>query len=136
MSQLLDNPYFVALNRESDYTNTSFGTATPASDRRLLERRTFRNNSEGVENGISAYEARLQRRPLERDIDETLHGAEFGCNLYSYDMGDLRCRVDSNIAARAQFDVPCGSRPSLLLSRVQTPVDPVRVCRPKCQPRI
>lgn len=95
VSALLDDPTTVALNRTTDWTNTAFGNATPASDARLLSRRIFRRNEDGVENGVRMGEVRLQRRNLDRDIDETLHAdGEMSGMSRGYDMSSLNCRVD------------------------------------------
>lgn len=98
---LMNNSYIRALNTgPEDYTNTAFGNSTPASDARLLSRRTFRSNEAGEENGVPRYESRLYKRFVERDVDETFAGDSFDHQQRGYDMSELRARVDYKNARR------------------------------------
>jgi hypothetical protein len=118
IDQYNNTAYKRELNRPNPdrlYEETVFGISTPASDARLLSRRTFRNNERGEENGIPSYEQRLYRRRLERDIDEGLRGGERGCMLSGYDMGDLYKRVDYKNRAHSYYDPNCTERTRLLL---------------------
>lgn len=82
------------LNKDPEpHTFQPFGWACPESDNRLLSRRTFRNNEDGVENGIPRYERRLQRRNLDRDIDEDLRDTQYGYQQRGHDMSDLWTRT-------------------------------------------
>lgn len=71
-----------------------FGDGSAEEDARLLNRRIFRSNEQGIENGIPVYEQRLYRRNLERDAAESLAGRERESNVYRHDMQSLRDRVD------------------------------------------
>ena len=95
VAALLDDPSIIALNRGTPaYMDTAFGNATPASDERLLSRRIFRSNEEGVETGVRMGEVRLQRRNLDRQITETLRNTgEMSGLSRGYDMSSLYCRV-------------------------------------------
>ena len=91
-----DTLYIRELNKDKDpHTATAFGESTPASDTRLLSRRTFRSNEDGVENGIPRYERRLQRRNLDRNLDETLHDTQYDYQQRGYDMCDLITRTNN-----------------------------------------
>lgn len=122
VSQLLDGSAIVALNRETGYTNDAMGNYTPASDARLLSRRIFRSNEQGVENGIPVYEQRLYRRNLDRDIGEALRGGEHGvgserdCAVRGYDMQSLYDRVEHKQRARHAFEATCDERPRMNLN--------------------
>ena len=72
-----------------------FGWACPEGDNRLLSRRIFRKNEAGVENGIPRYEQRLQRRNLDRDIDEDLSVTQYGYKQRGHDMSDLWTRTNN-----------------------------------------
>lgn len=94
MDQLLNNSYMKSLNDEKLYGG-AFGYSTPESDSRLLERRIFRNgHGTKTENGINSYEARLQRRNIERDVSETFSSYEKDCMIQKHDMTSLFERVD------------------------------------------
>lgn len=100
-----NNPYNIALNKNKyAHEATAFGISTPESDQRLLNRRIFRRNESGVENGIPRYEARLYNRHLERNIDEGLRNAEKGCMLSGYDMSSLYNRIDQSNRTRQMYD--------------------------------
>jgi hypothetical protein len=106
VSALLDDPSIVALNRGAPaYQDTAFGNATPASDERLLSRRIFRRNEEGVENGVRMGEVRLQRRNLDREITETLRNTgEMSGLSRGYDMSSLYCRVGQKQNVRQFYE--------------------------------
>ncbi len=89
------------------HESTAFGVSTPGADARLLDRRSFRTNEAGVENGIPRYEARLQRRNIDRDISEGLHNAERDCMVHGYDMSTARARVDHKNVAAARYNTNC-----------------------------
>lgn len=82
-----------------------FGAAD--NDERLLKRRIFRKNEQGIENGIPVYEQRLYRRNLDRDIRENMPGDERGCMIRAHDMSTLFDRVDK----RRQYAAKHPSRP-------------------------
>jgi len=87
--------YMGGLNGDpNSYENTPFGVSTPASDARLLSRRIFRNNEDGVENGIPNYEKRLYNRNLEKDIGEGLQSSEIDNFHYKHDVSSLHERID------------------------------------------
>jgi hypothetical protein len=95
-SSQFDTPYIQALNRDPQpHTSQPFGYSTAASDERLLSRRIFRNNEAGVENGISRYEVRLQRRNLDRDNGETFADTQYDYVQRGHDMGDLLRRTNA-----------------------------------------
>lgn len=121
MFQYEDTQYKNALNREVSYANTPMGVSTPMADARLLERRTFRSafSVGGVENGVSRYEARLQRRHIDRDPSEGFRGESRDCHIRGYDMQSLYDRTDYHTAAREKNRPPCGPRPYNLDSTVQ-----------------
>jgi hypothetical protein len=120
---LLNNSYVQALNRDCyPHTSDAFGNATPASDARLLERRIFRNNERGEENGIPSYEQRLYKRNLERDITEGLRPGERGCLVSGYDMTELKSRVDYKNAAKAKYESTCKDRNKLALQYNSLPL--------------
>lgn len=106
VSALLDDKAIVALNRDAPaWTTTAFGNATPASDARLLSRRIFRSNEIGQESGVRMGEVRLQRRALDRDISETLHGdGEMSGLNRGYDMTPLYCRVQQKQLRREFYE--------------------------------
>lgn len=106
VAALLDDPSIVALNRGAPaYQEVAFGNATPASDERLLSRRIFRSNEEGVENGVPRYEARLYQRNLDRDVDETLRNTgEMSGQARGYDMSSLYCRVAHKQSVRQFYE--------------------------------
>ncbi len=88
--------YIQELNKDPyPHTATAFGESTPASDSRLLSRRTFRSNEDGEENGIPRYERRLQRRNLDRNVDETLHDTQYDYQQRKHDMCDLVTRTNN-----------------------------------------
>ena len=91
--QLFGTQYMMALNSERGHTNDSFGNATAQSDERLLSRRIFRANENGVENGIPNYRKRLHNRNYERDIGETMQGRERTCQVRGHDMQSLYDRM-------------------------------------------
>ena len=66
VEQYENTSYKRALNTQGTHYDTAFGVSTPAADARLLERRIFRANEDGVENGIWRRDARLHRRNLDR----------------------------------------------------------------------
>jgi hypothetical protein len=104
IAQYEDTAYKRALNNQhEDHTSVPFGVSTPWSDARLMQRRVFRSNESGVENGIPNYESRLYRRNLERDVSEGLRSAEKGYLLSGHDMSSLYRRVDFKNAARARW---------------------------------
>ena len=89
----------VAMNNMREaYALTPFGVSTPAADARLLERRTFRYNNE-----IPRYEARLQKRNLDRDVSEGLRNAERGCMVHGYDMSSIHRRMENNKNVASQY---------------------------------
>jgi len=99
LAQFADNSYIQSLNRvtpENAYTFSAFGDATIASDKRLQERRIFRSNEAGVENGIPRYESRLYAKPIERNISEGLRSSEMDCKLSGYDETSLFVSLRSN----------------------------------------
>lgn len=107
VTQLLGTSYMLALNKDSQpHTNDAFGNATPASDSRLLQRRTFRSNEAGVENGIPRYEQRLYKRNLDRDVKESLQGQERDCMVHGHDMESLLCRVEHKQIVRDKYGSP------------------------------
>ncbi len=77
-----------------DYTKTAFGTSTPESDKRLLERRTFRSAWADKENGIPRYEQWLYRRHVDRDVAENMRPIEFDYQQRGHDMTSLHARID------------------------------------------
>lgn len=113
--------YKNALNREVSYANTPFGVSTPMSDQRLAERRIFRSafSVDGVENGVSRYEARLQRRHIDRDPSEGFRGESRDCQVRGYDMQSLYDRTDYHAAARDKNRPPCGPKSMHLDSNQQ-----------------
>ena len=105
-----------ALNRgHLAHEETAFGTATDASDARLMSRRTFRKNEQGIENGIPVYEQRLYRRNYERDVDENLSSSEYGMKLHGHDMSSLYALVDHKNAVRAAYEPAPETRSHLRL---------------------
>lgn len=76
-------------------------------DERLMQRRVFRSNEAGVENGIPHYEQRLYRRQVDRDVRESLSGVERGCAIYKHDMSSLFKRVDRQ--RKKRYDLMCNS---------------------------
>ncbi len=76
------------------HTNIEFGNATPESDARLLERRSFRSAWADCENGIPRYEQRLYRRNIERDVTENIRPFEFDNVQRAHDMTSLIARID------------------------------------------
>jgi hypothetical protein len=114
LDQFFNESYVLALNKdrrcEADplaYTNQPLGWASVATDDRLLERKVFRKNEAGVENGIPRYEQRLYKRNLDRDITEGLRAGELGYKQRGYDMQPLYCRVDRKTAMRNMYKPPC-----------------------------
>ena len=128
VSQLLDNSYIVALNKDVDHTNTPFGTSTPASDARLLSRRTFRNNEAGVENGVPRYEARLYKRNIDRDVTEGLRTSERDYQIHGYDMRELYDRIDYKNKTKAKFEAPPCKASSKLFLGAHSGIDEMRYC--------
>jgi hypothetical protein len=107
VTQLLGTSYMLALNNDPQpHTNDAFGNATPASDARLLQRRIFRSNEAGVENGIPRYESRLYKRNLDRDVKEAMQGRERDCVVLGHDMSSLRCRVDHKQIVKKKYGSP------------------------------
>jgi hypothetical protein len=107
VTQLLSNSYFLALNNDAQpHTNDAFGNATPESDARLLQRRTFRSNEAGEENGIPRYESRLYKRNLDRDAKESLQGRERDCIVHGHDMESLLCRIEHKQLIRDKYGSP------------------------------
>lgn len=101
LTQLLGTKYVLALNQDAQpHTNDAFGNATAASDARLLSRRTFNNNEEGIENGIPRYRSRLHGRNLDRDVREGMQGRERDCMVHGHDMTSLHARVDEKNRVR------------------------------------
>jgi hypothetical protein len=95
VTQLLSTAYMQALNRDSQpHTASAIGNSTPASDARLLSRRIFAANENGVENGVPNYRRRLHGRNLERDVSEGMAGSERDCIVHGHDMDSLRARVE------------------------------------------
>jgi hypothetical protein len=104
IDQYENTSYKIALNTTSrPHELVPFGVSTPASDARLLQRSIFRKNENGVENGILNREARLQRRYLERDINEGLRNAEKGYLLHGHDMTSLYKRIDHKNQVRNKY---------------------------------
>lgn len=90
-----DNQYIRALNTDAQpHTQQPFGYSTPESDARLLSRRIFRKNEDGVENGIPRYESRLYRRNLDRDNGETFADTQYDNVQRGHDMTDLFNQVN------------------------------------------
>jgi hypothetical protein len=107
VTQLLGTSYIQGLNRDAQpHTNIAFGNATPASDARLLTRRTFRSNEAGVENGIPRYESRLYVRSHDRDASEALQGRERDCMIHGHDMESLLARVEHKQIVRDKYGAP------------------------------
>jgi hypothetical protein len=107
VEQLLGTFYMQKLNKDSSpHTNDAFGNSTPASDARLLSRRTFRNNEQGVENGIENYKTRIHRRNVDRDVSESLQGTEREGMIHGHDMSSLYRRVDHKREVKAQLSRP------------------------------
>lgn len=107
VTQLTNTAYMYALNKDSQpHTNDAFGNATTASDERLLNRRTFRSNEAGVENGIPRYESRLYKRNLDRDVKESLQGRERDCIVHGHDMESLLCRIDHKQIVKDKYGSP------------------------------
>jgi len=110
VSQYENTSYKVWLNNDKTclpHENKVFGDSTPEADERLLSRRIFRSNfatDKPVENAIPNYELRLQRRAIDRDIDETLHNAEKGCLVLGHDMSTLYNRIDRKQQTQARYD--------------------------------
>ena len=94
----LNTPIMNAMNRDpQEHTLRPFGYANKASDERLLSRRIFRSNEEGVENGISRHEVRLQRRNLDRDNGETFADTQYDYMARGHDMSDLIRRTNNKV---------------------------------------
>lgn len=115
VSMYENTSYKASLNsHDAPWQYSVFGDSTPAADARLMERRVFRSNyghaydklgrSNKVENGIPTFEVRLQRRALDRNIDEGLRNAEKECIQYSHDMDSLNDRIDRKRANNAKYD--------------------------------
>ncbi len=110
MSQYENTSYKVWMNNDKTHLpheSSVFGDSTQAADERLLSRRVFRSNfatDKPVENAIPNYELRLQRRAIDRDIDETLHNSEKGCIQYGHDMSTLYNRIDRKQQTRSKYD--------------------------------
>jgi hypothetical protein len=95
-----NTPYKNALNKQ---ISTPFGVSTIDSDRRLLERRSFRSNERGVENGIPLYETRLYNRPHEKDIGETLANTEYDYQQQKWDMSSINCRIEQRNSTKNKY---------------------------------
>ena len=119
-----------SLNRgHMPHEATPFGVSTPDADQRLLGRRTFRSNRDGVENGIPVYESRLYNRYLERDISEGLRNAEKGCKVSGHDMSSIYRRLDHKQAARSRYRPGCDQNSHLRLHNHSSRVpDDMRYC--------
>lgn len=118
LEQLLGNSYIQGLNKVQpgmEHAYDAVGNPTPASDARLLSRRLFWKNEQGVENGIPVYQQRLHRRNLERDLSESFNGVERDCMISGYDMTDLYARVDHKRAVKAQYEPTCSDMTKLHL---------------------
>lgn len=90
--------YSQRLNKDPEpHTLQPFGYSTAASDKRLMERRIFRNNEAGEEGGISRYEVRLQRRNLDRDNGETFSDTQYDYQQRGHDMSDLMRRTNTKV---------------------------------------
>ena len=100
--------YKRALNKNP---TTRFGVATPESDARLLSRRIFRDNEDGVENGIPKYHTRIHHRAIDRDVSETMRGGGemmgFGGR---YDMGSITRRINHKTAVANMSGVKYADR--------------------------
>ena len=107
--------YMELMNKSRPHELVPFGVSTPASDARLLSRRTFRKNEEGVENGIPRYERRLQRRALDRDVREGMRAdGELGYIQQKYDMRGLYGLMDYKNVTKNRFN-PCMRDPQTQL---------------------
>jgi hypothetical protein len=107
-----NTPYKAALNAPYGHENTVFGVSTLDTDKRLLERRTFRTGGKSGENGVPYYEKALYSRNLDRNIDEGLRNAEKGCLSYGYDTDSIRCRLNHKKNIRDKY-LPHIRRPEL-----------------------
>lgn len=92
-------PAMMEFNSLTDrYTATPVGVSTPEADARLLERRIFRADEDGVENGIPTYRTWMHNRHPERDINENLTATEYiGHNHKKYDMTRLHAAADRHL---------------------------------------
>lgn len=103
VEQYENTSYKHALNTYGTHYDTPFGVSTPAADARLLNRRTFRSNEAGVENGIMRRDVRLHGRNLERDVAEGLRSGESGFIQRGFDMSGIDRRLAHKNAARARY---------------------------------
>lgn len=71
----------------------AFGDGSKESNEKLLSRRIFRSEG-GVDNGIPLRRLSIQRRHIDRNVDEGLEGREYDCLVRGYDMNTLYKRVD------------------------------------------
>lgn len=92
------------LNGPAPLHDGGFGRNSVAEDKRLMQRRVFRSNEAGVENGVPVYEQRLYRRNLERDVRESLPSYEKGCTVYKHDMTSLFKRIDEKNKYARRYD--------------------------------
>lgn len=103
VEQYHNTAYKNALNQtDRPHENFAFGVSNDITDKRLLDRRTFRSEG-GVENAIPLRETRLYRRNMDRDISEGLHNEERSGLLYGYDMSTINARVDRRNEAKKAF---------------------------------
>lgn len=117
------------LNKEyMPHESTVFGVSTIAADARLLNRRIFRKNTAGVENGIPRYESRLYNRHLERNISEGLHNAEHGCMVHGYDMDSIKRRTAYHQRAQVKYQMGCDQQSQLKLQYNNSHADDLRYC--------
>lgn len=96
--------YKRSLNTYGTHYDTPFGVSNPVADQRLLDRRIFRSNEAGVENGIWRRDARLHGRNLDRDVSEGLRGDSSNHMQRGFDMTGVNKRLEHKAAARAKYE--------------------------------
>ncbi|QKE50475.1 hypothetical protein F-VV10_0355 [Faustovirus] len=102
---LLNSTDVIHLNdRSQPLYAGGWGRNNPEIDKQTLNRRIFRSNEAGIENGIPRYESRLYRRPIDRDISETLQGVERDYIQRGYDMSELYKRLDQRRQITNEYD--------------------------------
>lgn len=98
--EAFETPYMRAMNRDVRPDDAGLGNVSVEGDKRLLERKIFRNNNE-----IPGYEQRLQRRHIDRDIDETIaHTGEMAYIQHGYDQSSIDRRA--SLIENRNFKVP------------------------------